>query len=336
MTISRREFLDKISLATLGILTSGLVGDLVRVGFKVKPYNVPTKEGNFILLLGSHGVGSAGQTIREPSRSEGSGIDASFLETGMYEYFKTGTREYEFPEGLGEIAFYKELIPSLEKNGVKLLFGDVPFKGNMGLIKNVVGPSIIDAVAAFGGPAVALSEGKMNRRQFLGRSVSGVLGLWGISQYTKETIRVATELLRQPWATELRKAALLTEISHPENSLLLLRNALIAEKLLNYASRYGSEGRKPNIAVIMGSGHEFISEYLKKGSEFCRGILNIYPESALRVLYGENFSTYFPSLVEVSSIGDKTISKLIIDENLERMARNKEGAVSIGYSELKG
>lgn len=335
MTISRREFLDKLSLATLGILTGGLAGKLVRIGFEVKPYDVPTKEGNFILLVGTHGVGLAGQTIREPTRSEGSGVDAAFLETGKFKYFKTGTREYEFPEGLDEIAFYKEIIPSLKKGGVKLLFGDVPFKENMNLVANV-GPSIIDAVAAFGGPAVALREGKMSRRQFLERSVSGALGLWGIAKYTKDASEVAPELLRKPLVMELRKAALLTEISHPEDALVLLRNALIAEKLLNYASQYGSEGRKPNIAVLMGSGHEFISEYLKKGSEFCRGILNIYPESALRALYGENFLTYFPSLVEVSSIGDKTIPKLIVDESLERMARNKEGAATVGHSELKG
>jgi len=337
MPITRRRFLRLSACGILGLQLGGLLAKLTRIGFEVKPYYLLTKEGDFVLLTGTHGVESVGQRVRLPK--EVKTLDGVFLETGGFTYLQPGTREFKFPENLGKTAFYQDVIPYLKEQKIPLLLGDIPLAGDITALVTISTPETITVGSAMGGTALALGkEGRaMSRREFLKRTIGLGLGFWGYSRLGKIVAGSFVEIFRQPWAKELRTAASFVEFSHPEDIITTFRNALIAEKLLNYAQIIAEkEGKRPTIAIIIGGGHEFISEYLKRGREFCLHLINLYPEGVLKTIFGENYQNYLPVLVEARPEGNEFKPRVIIDGKLEGRLRGEEREISQTPVEFKG
>ena len=337
MPITRRRFLRLSACGILGLQLGGLLAKLTRIGFEVKPYYLLTKEGDFVLLTGTQGVESVGQRVRLPK--EVKTLDGVFLETGGFTYLQPGTREFKFPENLGKTAFYQDVIPYLKEQKIPLLLGDIPLAGDITALVTISTPETITVGSAMGGTALALGkEGRaMSRREFLKRTIGLGLGFWGYSRLGKIVAGSFVEIFRQPWAKELRTAASFVEFSHPEDIITTFRNALIAEKLLNYAQIIAEkEGKRPTIAIIIGGGHEFISEYLKRGREFCLHLINLYPEGVLKTIFGENYQNYLPVLVEARPEGNEFKPRVIIDGKLEGRLRGEEREISQTPVEFKG
>lgn len=112
---------------------------------------------------------------------------------------------------------------------------------------------------------------------------------------------------------------------------------MIAEKLLAYSEEFVKQGKeKPTIAVVMGSGHEFLSEYLKRGSEFCMKVLDIYPESVLKTMFGENYHRYYSTLVEMRNENGIRKSTVFEDPRLQKRFGSIEKESGFISSEHKG
>jgi hypothetical protein len=334
MPITRRRFLRLSACGILGAQLGGILAQLARIGFEAQPYDISTKEGDFVLLTGTHGVWTVSQRMRLPK--EGKTLDGVFLETGCSTYLKPGTREFKFPENLGKTAFCQDVILYLKERRIPLLLGDIPPAEDI-MTKGLIIEGISSGSALEGTTLALGKEGRaMSRREFLKRTIGAGLGFWGYSRLGKIVAGSFVEIFRQPWAKELRAAASFVEFLHPEDVITTFRNALIAEKLLTYAQIAEKEGKRPTIAIIMGGGHEFISEYLKRGREFCLHLINLYPEGVLRTIFGENYQNYLPVLVEARPEGNKFKPRVIIDEELEGRLRGKEREISHTSVEFKG
>lgn len=342
--MDRRTFLKGLGIGVVGgpaLLSLGEVAAaMTRIGIEVRPYTVSTEEGNYVLFAGTHGIGY-GDSQKVPSK-EITKLNGAFLETGGYEYLKHGTKELN-EQGVDDLkkhSFYKEVIPELEKHGTPMLFGDIPSEGELrGLAKDAV--KAVGTLAAVGGSVVATGvfnkPKPIDRREFIKRSIAGALGLWGYTRFAKAFASAFPEITRQPWAQKLRETVPFIEYGHPEDIVVTFRNALIAEKLLAYSEELkGQNKEKPTIAVVVGSGHEFLSEYLKRGNEFCMKVLDIYPESVLKTMFGENYKMYYSTLVEVRNENGIRKSTVFEDQRLLKRLGSIEKESGLISSEHKG
>jgi hypothetical protein len=104
--------------------------------------------------------------------------------------------------------------------------------------------------------------------------------------------------LEKPWAKELKKLTFYTELIHAEDFIIVLRNALWAKKNLYLMPLLKKEQKKDlTLAIVAGGDHRMLAEYLKRGSEFCMEVINLYPRSIINLLF-EDPNSYFPIIQE--------------------------------------
>lgn len=334
--LSRRELLKIAGRAAeggavaVGIKLLNLPIILASLGKEITPYISKTESGNFIQFYGIHGgklgpinLGFDTLPTEVFSRPE---IDAVFLE-GV---FVSGG---PYPEGNGSVSFnqasgflqtntwYKGIVPKLVEGKVPILLGDIYPTASRGI--ESVALNTISYATAIGGTIGSFTKTKgatITKREFLKRAGLGILAFWGYQNLVGELAKSLLPHLDQlTWVDKLRETVAFTEFTHPENVLLNFRNALIAEKILFYAEKKETEsGRKPTIAIVMGEGHELLSEYLKKGRRFCRNYLDLYPETFIKNFFGENLNQYYSSLFELKA-GDGIFDvRIMYDPELQR------------------
>lgn len=333
METSRRDFLGTAAKAFLGLALATPAVAVARVGLPITPNLVDTADGTFVFLGGTHGYGPIGQAITRDSVAGIRNIRAAFVESGVAKYFRNGTRELLGKPSFENLVFYREIIPHFEETGVKLLFGDMPQTQSVTIPVDLTEelPSIAAVVSGLN-LLFGESQANLDRREFFMRPLGALLSLWAGARFSERLLAVLSEPARQKELSWLRDAALLTEVSHPEDMLATFRNALIAEKLLNYAQEITNGYDKPTIAIMMGSGHEFISEYLKRGRTFCQNVLGLYPNGILEIIFGDDFENYYSALAEITTVGEGITTRIIIDRALESKISTRE---TKGYRNLE-
>ena len=342
--MKRRDFLRKAAIAAaLGLSVGQVVGTLVRSPLKISPYKVSTENGNYVFTLGVHGVEGVtpGQHVLLPE-----GVkqwNGYFLETGGLNYLDYKDKPGEFVEYLKQYGFYEKLIPSLLKENIPILFGDLPPQSVPSLMV-AGGKGIVEAAALVGGVFAATGKESMtmNRREFAKIGLGTLVGAWGLSGFSNYIIPVLfPESIRQPWTKKLREIVSFNELIHPEGIIRNVRNAVIAKKLLYFSKelKIHNNGEKPTIGIAMGGDHEFISEYLKRGEGFCMDVLNIYPESVLKKIFGNDvYREYFPIMTEVmpKEAGQSYEVRMIVDPEINKRVGNLEREGIFSFSEQKG
>ncbi|MBI4157846.1 hypothetical protein HY502_03295, partial [Candidatus Woesebacteria bacterium] len=217
----------------------------------------------------------------------------------------------------------KELFPILTEKKIPILLGDLQEKALLQKAESML-LNFTEILGGVGGVAMTLSEGSggvLTRKAFLKKAGGTLLSIWGFSGLAGEVLgNSLRDLTSLPWVNDLRKMAAFTEFSHPEDIVVNFRNALIAEKLLYYSEIKKAElGRKPNIAVIMGLGHELMSEYLRAGREFCQNYLSLYPDFFLRHLFGdEGLEKTFSGVFELTPTINLLKLRALRDPELEK------------------
>lgn len=310
------RIIKNIQRGVFGLSLVTALSAIMRIGSQIVPYTVETDEATFILLMGTHGIGSFGQEATLPKGLRR--VDAVFLESGNFQYMSYDTREFVLPESrFVEMAFYRKLIPELRRKNIPILFGDLPMPRAASLVA-VLAQGFISFSTILAGVTMALADNSKNT-SWKKRSAGVLVGAWGAAELLKHGLATIPEISREAQNKHLRKSAFVIELSHPENIIVMLRNALISEKLLFYAEEFQKkQGRKPTIVIVMGAGHEFISEYLARGRKFCTKILQIYPHKLYKALFGEYYASYIFSLAEVKMHATGSQSTILKDPFLQK------------------
>lgn len=254
---SRREFFKKATKVAAAGGAVGLTGFVVGNEIvKGKDGIVQTQEGIYYPIYEAHNIGISLKDIPQ-------NIDALFTESGV-------------PE---------EIYDDIVKRGIPRVSGDVHVRGL---------PYIIEAEAAVGVLAFLANQFLLNREEvhgfkrrklinlglksaFLYLSLPLLSKITAISLVLQNKDSIPNSIIRS-----LRFDGIVSDI-HPEDAIVFLRNAIMANKLLNTGDYLKEElGRKPKIAYWVGGGHSGIEDFLQAGKSVCRNVILAYPARYLR------------------------------------------------------
>lgn len=162
----------------------------------------------------------------------------------------------------------------------------------------IIASAVLQAIEIFAGGFAAVHAIKkspineiphdLTRRKLL-QLAFGLGALFGLSNLSS-FITLPLDLIEHPnWIKRLKRIEGITSHMHPEQPLLFLRDAIMADKLL-LTGNYLKEklGRQPNIAFWVGAGHSGIEDLLQAGPAFCRKVITLYPEFYLKDLIKRN------------------------------------------------
>lgn len=310
---SRRDFL-KLGKLVAGVTIGGEIlslAPILNLDKEIAPYEVKTPNANFIQFFGTHGgkLGSLPITLKRNrlpiEKIESYSPDAIFTE-GLFVYdslYKTNSSVWpiEYFQKHLSGTWNEDLLPLLLEKEIPLICGDLQNKNELAIWESVaIGQAASVSAIAAGFWLEKIFDGTMTRGEFLQKVGAAALLLWGLTGVgAKAAASSLPKIESALWRESLRSMATFAEFTHPEHVIRNFRNAMIAEKLLYYAEAK-SQGlrRRLNIPVIMGFGHELLSEYLKRGRAFCVDYLKLYPEGFIKHLYGKNLERQFATILE--------------------------------------
>lgn len=320
---TRRSFLKKAAHTAAATGVGSQLVTPLDILKSDEPYWFETEKGRFTLYtISSHNIGGRTE-VKKSFNIDPSIHDAVLLETGSERYEEHLGRNgvLDYIRGFG---VYDDVVQYAEGNDTTILFADVPVSLESTLATRAVS-SGVSAAAAVGGAEVALrddkdeggedSEGKGLTRRRLVKGGAAAAALWGTAGLNKFWAAAANELSRQGWADELRRAAHVGEVIHPEDLAIVFRNAVIAEKLLMYVEdRSAEEERKVDVAIAMGGAHELLAEYVKEGRGFCQRVISVYPDELISKVFDEE---YIARMAEIRVEGGEVNVNIIVDRELQ-------------------
>ena len=280
---SRRGF---VKTAIIGAVTAPIVANEIRKGIKGE---IVTSVGTFYPIYESHSRGIEPHQI--PSN-----LDAFFRE---YSYvggnFAASPRE--ILQGIynkdGQKAFKKffrdEILGTFAERNIPLVIGDVDIPYEL--------QEEILLIVKWGTGLFGVSQAIINlrkekrrgseissRRKFITRAI-GAGSAWSLAELASGVAAVGVFSGTDNPAVKRITARIngLVSHTHPENSIVFFRNAVMAHKLLAYATHMKDNfGRYPHIAFNTGGGHQAIEDFLQAGSDVTRAIIMAYPDFYLR------------------------------------------------------
>lgn len=185
-------------------------------------------------------------------------------------------------------AIYKEIAG---RTRTEVVYGDIEMDQTLDELTAV---KLVEAVG-FGFAGIMAKYGekirnnvKATRRDALKMSAIGAAGFVAADPATgtliSEVVPVPTPIKR---ITE-RYAAIGSHL-HPEQALVLFRNAVWADKLLELAKYKKGKGEQyPHIAMVLGAGHAGVEDFLQAGQEFCRDVITLYPDWFIKATIERN------------------------------------------------
>jgi len=270
---SRREFFKKATKVAAAsgaaVFALSVVGNEIVKG---KDGLIKTREGIYYPIYEAHNIGISPKDIPQ-------NIDALFL------------------EGFSEGVIREETLDRIAKRQIPLVFGDVGRD-----VGGLPSYSIIAAEAGIGALAFLADQFLLKRRDKREENKEEVhgfkrrelikLGLKAASLYlslpllSKSTV---TSVLLQnkdsipnSITRTVRLHGIVSDI-HPEDTIIFLRNAIMANNLLNTGDYLKEKlGRRPKIAYLVGGSHSGIEDFLQAGKSVCRDVILAYPARYLR------------------------------------------------------
>lgn len=280
-SFTRREFLQT-SARVIGSIVVGGAGTALGVNeiTKGKEGIVRVEQGNFIPLYEEHTVGIS--TERFPTS-----IDALFRETSdrlkSIEKAFTNNPQKASSRLTSETSRpnMDDIILNLSEHNAPLVFGDIRTSQHDFIQYGLVVPYAEELIglAAF---LVLLKLRNPTRRKLL-RLALGAVAFYGLSNII-DLIPIPTSDTDNPeWITRVNRISGITSHTHPEQPLVFIRNAIMANKLL-LTGDYLKEklGRKPDIAFWVGVDHSGIEDFLQAGPDVCRKVITLYPKPYLQ------------------------------------------------------
>jgi len=250
------------------------IGQAIRGGEPSPPVFIKTEEGNFRLIFGVHGIGPIGNSITSQMIEGVDGISFEYADS----YLGTENLNKAISR-LENQAFQKNIMSYLKDNRVPIYFGDTPISliGTSAFLplplEAVLGTLTLDK--KFDAKEIKA------RRQFIIDALKTITSLWGLTLLGRDlTIKLFQNELEKPWAKELKKLT------------------FWAKKNLYLMPLLKKEQKKDlTLAIVAGGDHRMLAEYLKRGSEFCMEVINLYPRSIINLLF-EDPNSYFPIIQE--------------------------------------
>ncbi len=290
--VSRRELLGKAAkIAALGaaVGTAGLiVGNEV---FKGSEGIVKTDAGNFIPLYERHDAGISTENFPKSIDA----LDGLFRETnhGIESIEDTLATN---PQEAGSILTFKtsntdtdKIIFKLYQRNAPLVFGDISVSEHDIQDRNKLANA--ELWTGFVATSVLLMPHDPTRRKFLQLAFGAVAsyGLYGLSNFSYLIPMLTNSIEHPEWVRRISRIDGIISHIHPEQPLIFLRNAIMANKLLLTGEHLKRKlGRKPNIAFWVGGGHSGIEDFLQLGQEACREAISLYPSLYLHHVVDDN------------------------------------------------
>lgn len=258
---------------------------------------VQTKEGIFYPLYEKHTVGIERKNLphdldgffREAFGREGLVFTTKPAEL-IHQMTLADDEQPVFKADDEHQVFKKEVLYTLARNRIRIIFGDiiVPPKllGSSAVIsfsRMVLGTTLVT------GGAALTNEKKLDRRQFFQKALI-ITGASVASPLADKILPFPDDSKNAIQRIYIRLHGLISD-TVPENHEIFFRNLVMADKLLTMGEELGCElGRKPRIALNVGSAHSGIEDFLKAGHEFTRWLITQYPEEFLRDIIKANGS----------------------------------------------
>lgn len=241
-----------------------------------------------------------------PASELPSQFDALFLEVGSLRY-----SEAKIGDGvvLKKVDQYLQIVESTQEKETKIYFGDVPFKQfpyrvKIGKINFLPDWSIaIRGVEWYAGLGLTIllareidQKKKISRRDFLRRIGKGTVAVWGMSWVSK----LGTVFFKegQEVSRILEKIISAEDPLHPEDLTTWFRNAVMAKKLIAIGKKEQAEhNHKVEIAIVFGSGHTGLVDFLRRGEETCERVVRLYPKWFLKAMIAESNLDYISLII---------------------------------------
>jgi len=256
--------------------------------------------------------------------------DGLFLEEAGWRYgeIKIGNG-FSFNDPL----IYSEIIKWAQERGVKIYFGDVP------LLSWSMALKTLEAAAGWRvlrGQLVkeidqAINQKKeVSRRDFLKWLGKGAIAFWNLSFLSK----LGVIFMKDEVPEFLEKAIAAEDRLHPEYPVILLRNAVIAHKLITIGEKEQEKlGRKVKLAAIFGAGHTGLAEFLREGEEVCKNAISLHPQWFLKATIADGNLDYL-SLIVGAQFNPQynlwIVSERFFDEGLYNLVNQEKEYSSLG------
>lgn len=281
-----RQFLGLSKGVALGLFGAGPV---VSTFLESSILPVKTKEGNFHLRLYTHGVpGLTPRPVKTsdfPPQTNAIFIEGFPFENELFGAKKEAPTKTDQEEASDGKTFASEAVSYALKKEIPLYFGDpigvriTDEESKLWLVAMMAGePGVI-----FG--TQRLAQKIFSRKDFINIAAWSAVAAWPGSYLISY---FNTSLLTQPWMEPVRKTVnQAEELRRWHDFGKTFRNVEMSYKLLKIADRVrGQEGKTPEIAVIVGAGHQEIEKWLGQGEKRCLEVMRDYPKFILETIFG--------------------------------------------------
>lgn len=288
--ISRREFFRKG--ITLGISLTAFSASLVERAEKGKIFPLQKErvlinppEGYKIgMVLGIHGEPDSPSSETTPIKERDLyfPVGAIFLDESS-DYLDPKIQEILptlFSKAAQKVVFFQEPIEYALKNDIPIILGDITFRGvSVEDFLRAGSPSLFltslsSALASAGVGWENFFRKEVSRRKFFKiLSLGGALGAIHFS--TGAIVRIGRALGIRPDSEIGRNfQAILSDITHPEEFAVVMRNIVWALKCRDFYER-GEIPKDKIINVIGGAGHQFF-DFFVRHPEKARGYWKLF------------------------------------------------------------
>lgn len=291
---TRREFFTRAG--KIAVASTAVLGTVGAAGFPIirneiakgKDGIVRVSEGNFIPLYERHDVGISTENFPQD-------INAIFRESPYKLKYMQQSFTYS-PQSYGRLinpspdpkTNVDEITSNLSRRNAPFVFGDAHRDINsaiVGLNEILAG---IFAIRAINKYSINDVPHDPTRRKLL-KLALGIVAFFGLSNITYLIPLLTGNIENPEWLMRINRINGIISHMHPEQPMVFLRNAIMANKLL-LTGKYLKEklGRQPNIAFWVGAGHSGIEDFLQLGQEACRKAITLYPKFYLEYVIDGN------------------------------------------------
>ncbi|MBI2315177.1 hypothetical protein HYU93_03950 [Candidatus Daviesbacteria bacterium] len=231
----------------------------------------------------------------EPEKELPTSVNAIFLEdTSSYLDPDFDKIWQAFSEGKADKTIDGPTFKYCREKNIPLFLGDLSFKSSSRLETMT---NLTHVVEVFTGTAMAFRDTpapRTTRRQTLLCGLGLAIASWGASNPLVGFLnREGGKKELADLDTQLRRdiETILSDRSHPENYIVVARNAIWAKKLLFLADELRSRGIEyPKIGIIAGFGHRYLDYFFRHQSEIDR-VTSMYSEVTKQAVVSKEYIT---------------------------------------------